>query len=223
MQFYHGKTELSVNGAVLLFVCLLFCIVGNPEINILIVVTEIASEDGEASDMPCGVGDCHPEIHRRSRIQLQLIDGNIGDLLLVHIGSVRTDGQRFQQPVLVPVGKPPGGGEEPLHVRKVARACPHADGYVVQVKMDVRRPLRIASRRFGTQLGGNADLCDGGVFWNHAGDQVFNIPLGEPENIGFEASRMSEISRVVDFPQDFLGGGQTTGGINQAPGILPDS
>lgn len=99
----------------------------NAEFDILIVIAEAAPEHGQPADMLGGIRYLHAEEELVPVIEVQLIDTYVGKAFIVHKYAVAVDGQRFQQTVMVPVGKPPVRREQSLYICVVPGTCPDAD------------------------------------------------------------------------------------------------
>ena len=113
----------------------------NAEFDILIVVAEAAPEYGQPADMLGGIRYLHAEEELVPVIEVQLIDTYVGKAFIVHKYAVAVDGQRFQQTVLVPVGKPPVRREQSLYICVVPGTCPDADKCIIQIEMYIRSIL----------------------------------------------------------------------------------
>lgn len=81
-------------------------------------------------------------------IQRKLVNGNIGNLQTVYKGAIFVDDESLEKPVLVPGGKPPGGGKKSVDISEISGTGPGADGDFIEEKGNIRGPVIVGSRGF---------------------------------------------------------------------------
>ena len=190
-------------------------------LDILGVVAEGFAENGQPAHVGGLVIHGKAEVEQGLLVQVQVPDAHVGNLQPVHEGSPVVDRQHFQQPILVPVGEPPVGGEDAPHVAEVPRGGPGTHEYIVDIEADVAGPLAVDAGSLGGQLGGDSDLGDVSVHGGEIGHLVLHVTLGEPKNVRVKVVRMGEIAVVVHHADDPVRRGQAAGGIYPAAAVPP--
>ncbi len=100
-------------------------------LDVLSVVAEGLAEDGQTAHMFRVIVHCEAETEAAAVIQMEAVDGHVGNFQTVDKGAPPVDDEKLQQSVLVPVGKPPVGGEEPAGITKISRREPVPDTHIV--------------------------------------------------------------------------------------------
>ena len=94
--------------------------VADPDIDVLIVVTEGLAVNRQAADMLCGIGNSHFQLDAALGGQAEPVNGDTADLQTVDIGSLMIDDEHFQKSVLIPVREPPVGSKDNIYIPEVS-------------------------------------------------------------------------------------------------------
>src|SRR4051794_12214563 len=95
--------------------------------DVLIVIAKAPAEDVDAPRMP-GIG-LYPNPHadRAMRLDIDILERDVGDLEPIHIGAVLVDTPAFELAVLAALELPPIGRIDAAFVAEIAGRRPGAD------------------------------------------------------------------------------------------------